>query len=176
MGDIQIHCKYDALLEVSKLRAYKKNRNQHTTAQVERLAKILEYQGLRAPVVVVGSVAGVTDGKTIAKGHCTVEAIKKNGWLSAPIVFQNFDNEEQLYAYVQSDNAIANWSELDIAGINADIGELGPDLDIDLLGLENFFIDASEKSTVKEYGSEDFQDFKHKCPKCGFEFDKFKDE
>ena len=176
MGEMKLSCKYDALVEVSKLKAYKKNRNQHTTAQVERLGKILNYQGLRAPVVVVSSVGGVEDGKTIAKGHCTVEAIKFNGWGQVPVVFQDFEDEEQLYAYVQSDNAIANWSELDIAGINADIGELGPDLDIDLLGLENFFIDASEKSTVKEYGSEDFQDFKHKCPKCGFEFDKFKDE
>lgn len=169
MGDIQIHCKYDALIEVNKLKAYKKNRNQHTTAQVERLAKILEYQGLRAPIVVVGSVGGVTDGKTIAKGHCTVEAIKQNGWSSAPVVFQNFDTDEQLYAYVQSDNAVANWSELDIAGINSDVGDLGPNFEIDLLGLQNFFIDAAEKPNgVKEYSESDFQDFKHKCPKCGF--------
>ncbi len=39
---------------------------------------------------------------------------------------------------------MAAWAELDLAGINADIVDLGPDFDIDLLGIKNFCIDMSE--------------------------------
>src|ERR1035437_2514888 len=51
----------------------------------------------------------------------------------------------QEYADVQADNAIASWAELDLSGINADIADLGPDFDIDVLGLKDFTLDVAEK-------------------------------
>jgi hypothetical protein len=129
---MMIHCKYDELVPVKSLRPYKKNRNKHPKDQIERLSKILEYQGIRAPIVV-----DAADKTTIVKGHGTLEAIKKNNWHEAPVVYQSFDSEEQRYLYVQSDNAIASWSELDLSSIHVDISELGP-FDLDLLGVENF--------------------------------------
>ena len=47
-------------------------------------------------------------------------------------------------ADVISDNAIAAWSELDMSAINDLIPDLGPDFDIDVLGIENFKIDLSQ--------------------------------
>jgi hypothetical protein len=81
----------------------------------------------------------------IAKGHGTLEAIKFNGWTHAPVVDQHFESEEQLYAYVQSDNAIAEWARLNIEGINADLPDLGPDFDIDMLGIKDFVLEPAEK-------------------------------
>lgn len=64
---------------------------------------------------------------------------------AVPVVYQGFDSEEAEYAFIQADNAIALWAELDLSGINEDIGELGPDFDIDLLGIKNFEIDVADK-------------------------------
>jgi DNA modification methylase len=134
-----IQCKYDQLINVDDLKPYPKNRNKHSKEQIERLAQILIFQGIRAPIVVSKL------SNCIVKGHGTLEAIKKNSWLKAPVVYQEFNSEEQEYAFVQSDNAIASWSELDLSGINSDLGDLGPDFDIDLLGIKDFTIDVADK-------------------------------
>jgi DNA modification methylase len=141
---MNIHCKYDELVEVGKLKAHPKNRNKHPEDQIERLAKILKYQGLRAPIVVSNR-----SGK-IVKGHGTLQAIKKNGWDKAPVVRQDFEDEDQEWLFLQSDNAIAMWAELDLKEINVDLGELGP-FDIDLLGIKDFTVTPEEKP----YGDEE---------------------
>jgi len=133
-----IHCKYDELRDVSALKAHPKNRNKHPEDQIDRLAKILKYQGLRAPIVV-----SRRSGK-IVKGHGTLQAIKKNGWKEAPVVVQDFEDDDQEWLFVQSDNAIAMWAELDLKGINADLSELGP-FDIDLIGIKDFEVEPLDK-------------------------------
>lgn len=165
---MNIHCKYDELVDIAKLKPYPKNRNQHTPDQITRLAFLLREHGVRAPVIVATSPQ-----KCIAKGHGTLEAMKLNGWTEAPVVYQEFEDEDMLYAFVQSDNAIASWAELDLAGINADLSELGP-FDLDLLGVENFVADVGEFPHF-DPGSEDEQgqlDEKQPiiCPHCGKSF------
>ena len=41
------HCKFDEMVSVSKLKPHPKNRNKHPEEQIERLSKILKYQGLQ---------------------------------------------------------------------------------------------------------------------------------
>lgn len=139
---MKIHCKYDALVPWRQLKPHPKNRNKHSPEQIERLAKLIRYQGVRAPIVVSNL------SQFIVKGHGTLMAmqdvLKTEDSVQVPVVYQDFDDEEQEYAFVQSDNAIAAWAELDLAGINADIGDLGPDFDIDLLGIKGFTLDVSE--------------------------------
>jgi DNA modification methylase len=67
-----------------------------------------------------------------------------------PVVYQNFESSESEYAFIQADNAIALWAELDLAGINADIGDLGPDFDINMLGIQDFEIDPADKYEGKD--------------------------
>lgn len=150
---MKIHCRYDRLVNIHELRAFPKNRNIHTPEQIERLAKLLRHHGVRAPIIVAKDPFNC-----IAKGHGTIDAMKLNGWTEAPIVEQEFENEDQLYSFVQSDNAIAAWSELDLSMINLDLSSLGP-FDLDLLGIENFKIDPSEIGPI--------QNEKEKCPTCG---------
>lgn len=71
-------------------------------------------------------------------------------WLEAPVSFQNYESDEQEYADVQSDNAIASWAELDLSGINFDLQELGPDFNIDLLGIKNFVLEPADKAQCDE--------------------------
>jgi len=140
---MNIHCKYDSLIKCGSLKPHPKNRNKHPEDQIERLAKILKYQGVRAPIVV-----SKRSGK-IVKGHGTLQAIKQNGWEEAPVVYQDFEDDDQEWLFVQSDNAIAMWAELDLKGINADLSELGP-FDIDLLGLKDFTVTPEEKDLGDE--------------------------
>ena len=44
-----------------------------------------------------------------------------------------------------ADNAIASWAEIDLAGVNVDIGDLGPDFNVDLLGIEGFTVEVADK-------------------------------
>lgn len=140
---MNIHCKYDSLVEVGSLKPHPKNRNKHPDDQIERLAKILKYQGVRAPIVVSRR------SNKIVKGHGTLQAIKANQWDKAPVVYQDFEDDDQEWLFVQSDNAIASWAELDLKGINADIGELGP-FDIDLIGIKDFVVEPAEKDLGDE--------------------------
>lgn len=82
-----------------------------------------------------------------------------------PIVYQDFDNDEQEYAFIQSDNAVALWAELDLSGINSDLGDLGPDFNIDMLGIKNFSLDLAEFDPDAE--DEDKKSEPRACPHCG---------
>jgi hypothetical protein len=133
---MKVHCAHDQLVPISELRSHPKNRNKHPPKQITRLAKVLEYQGFRYPVK-VSRLSGY-----VTSGHGRIEAARKNGWTEVPVNYQDYESEEQEYADVQADNAIASWAELDLSGINDDLKDLGPDFDIDLLGIENFKLDA----------------------------------
>lgn len=49
-----------------------------------------------------------------------------------------------------ADNSIASWAELDLALINSEVPDLGPDFDINMLGLEDFTLEPADKYGDKE--------------------------
>lgn len=136
-----VKCLYDDLVPISELKKafHPKNRNQHSDEQIERLAKILNYQGARYPAKISNQ------SKSITSGHGRVLAAEKAGWTHYPVNYQDYENEAQEYADLTADNAIAAWSELDFSGINSDIGDIGPDFDVELLGIKNFEIEPADK-------------------------------
>jgi DNA modification methylase len=140
---MKIHCLYDQMMPLHELEPHPKNRNKHPKDQIERLAKILQYQGFRYPIK-ISSLSG-----KITSGHGRLEAAKLLGMAQVPVVMQDYDDEVQEYADVQADNAIAAWAELDLSGINVDIGELGP-FDLDMLGLKDFRVDVAEKDAIED--------------------------
>lgn len=155
---MDIKCKYDKLVSVKSLRPHPKNRNRHPQDQIDRLVDLLSYQGIRAPIIVSNR------SSLIVKGHGTLKAIIKAGETKAPVVYQDFETEEQEYAFLQSDNAIAGWADLDFSGISIDMAELGPDLNIDMLGIKNFVVDVADKG----FDPSERPEKKHKtCPHCG---------
>lgn len=139
MSKIQIFCKYDELINPKKLKNHPKNRNKHGQDQIERLAKLYEYHDIRHPII-VSKLTGF-----IVAGHGRKLAGIRAGIKEFPVVYQDFDSTESEYAFLQSDNAIALWADLDLAGINEDLQDLGPDFDIDNLGIKNFTLDPSDK-------------------------------
>jgi len=136
---ITIHCKYDALVNSKKLKNHPKNRNKHGQDQIERLAAMYKYHGIRHPII-VSNQSGL-----IVAGHGRKLAALRAGIEEFPVEYQDFASQEAEYAFLQADNAVALWAELDIAGINEDLPELGPDFDIAMLGIKDFTLDPSEK-------------------------------
>lgn len=143
---MNIRCLYDELvpIQVLKDRFHPDNRNAHPPEQIERFAEIMAYQGVRSPVK-ISNMSGF-----ITSGHGRVLSAEFNKWDKFPVNYQDYDNYDQEYADVQSDNAIASWAEYNFAGVNMDIGSgrLGP-INVDLLGIRGFTVDRAEKvSTV----------------------------
>lgn len=136
-----IHCLYDKLVSVEQLKDKfnPNNHNLHPGDQIERLAQILNYQGWRYPIKVSKRSGFITSG------HGRLAAAIHNGWKECPVNFQDYESDEQEYADVQADNAIASWAELDLSGINTNLADLGPDFDIDLLGIKDFVLEPAEK-------------------------------
>lgn len=141
---MQIRANEIKLVSLDDIKLNPRNRNKHPKDQIDRLVDIISYQGFRNPLIISNR-----------SGHCVAGegrylAAKKLKLKQVPVIFQDFDSDEQEIAAGVSDNAIGLWSELDLSGINTDIPDLGPDFDIDLLGIKNFMIDVAEKEGLTD--------------------------
>lgn len=136
---LKINSKEIKLVETKKLKFYSRNRNKHNDEQIQRLDKIIQYQGFRVPLIV--------DKKTneVIAGNGRLEWAHKNGIKHVPVIYQTFENEDQRYAFSVSDNAIASWANLDLSTINQDIVDMGTEFDVDLLGIKDFMVEPAEK-------------------------------
>ncbi len=111
--------------------------NVHSREQIAKLAELIKFQGWRHPII-VSNQSGM-----IAAGHGRLMAAELLGLKRVPVHYQDFDSYDQEYAFMVSDNAISEWSTLDLGKINAKL----PDLelpDVDLLGIQDFTVDPSE--------------------------------
>lgn len=133
-----------AWVEVSSLKPHPKNPNKHTDDQIERLAKLMRYQGFRSPIV-VSNLSGY-----IVAGHGRLLAAKKLKLEKVPVSFQDFSDHEQEYAHMTADNAIAEWATLDLGNINEELESLGPDFDLDFLGIKDFELEPADKYADKD--------------------------
>lgn len=148
---------------------YEKNMHIHSDEQIDRLCELIKYQGFRNPLILERGT------NRIAVGHGRLMAAKKLGLENVPVMYQDFENEEQFYAYVVSDNAIGkdSWAHLDLSKINKDIIDLGPELNLDMLGLKDFVVEPMdfEPGTIDDQGKLDELEPKWvKCPSCGSSF------
>jgi hypothetical protein len=165
---MEIKAKDIRLVDVDSLIPNPKNNNKHPKEQIERLAKLIKYQGFRNPLV-VSNRSGF-----VLCGHGRIEAAKLAGLKQVPVMYQDFENEAQEYAYLTSDNAIASWADLDLSMVTDHLTDFGPEFtDIELLGIQSI---ESLKDVFFEEGSMEDQgqlDQKQmtKCPNCGEEFD-----
>jgi hypothetical protein len=159
MKTIQIHCKYDELIEPKKLKESPLNRNKHGSDQIERLAELYEYHGVRHPII-VSKRSGF-----IVAGHGRRLAAIRAKIKEFPVVYQEFDSHEAEYSFVQSDNSISAWSELDLSAINNDLQDLGPDFDLKMLGIKNFSLDFNQLDFNPN--AEEKEKKSKVCPHCG---------
>lgn len=130
MGNLKIKCEYTELVKTNQLIENPKNANKHTKEQIDRLAKILDFQGWRHPII-VSKRSGF-----ICAGHGRLLAAKQLEQETVPVDYQDFITEAEEYAFLVADNEIARWAELDEEKFLADLKDI--DLgDIELLGMKD---------------------------------------
>jgi len=159
-ANVEIKAKNISLVKIGNLKEHPKNPNKHGSDQIDRLVKIIKSQGFRSPVV-VSNLSGY-----VVAGHGRLMAAKRLKLKELPVMYQDFDNEEMEYAHMVADNSLGEWSFLDLGQINQEVENLGPDFNIELLGIKNFALDISEHGFSPPADFE--SDKKHKvCPHCG---------
>jgi DNA modification methylase len=131
MSEIEIKSKEIKIIPIEQITEHPKNANRHSIEQIERLCKLIRYQGFRSPLI-ISKRSGF-----LVSGHGRKMAAEKLGLKELPCVYQDFENEAQEYAYVISENEIARWAELDKHSVYTELKDLDLE-DIELLGLEDF--------------------------------------
>lgn len=165
---MKIDCAYDEIIDLHKIIPNPRNANKHPEKQIEMLAKIIDYQGQRAPIVVSKRSGFIT------KGHGRLAAIQKLGWEKAAVDFQDYESEAQEHADMIADNKIAELADPDALMINELALEMPSDFDFELLGIEDFSpnIPSFEPGDLDEQGKLDqLKPMFCKCPECNHAFD-----
>lgn len=166
--NIPIYCCYDKEVEVSKLIPNPKNPNKHPEEQIKLLAKIIEKNGWRNPIV-VSRQSGY-----IVKGHGRLLAAELLKCKTVPVDYQDYENESLEMADLMADNRIAELSTNDKRKLlnlfeEFDTGEVDFDLsgysEDDYKKLAHSFDEFELKEDEQE--EEDSSEKYVICPNCG---------
>lgn len=157
---------------VDQLIPYERNSRKHSSEQIERIARSIEEFGFTNPILVDG-----TNG--IIAGHGRLMAARKLGLSEVPVIQLDHLTEEQKRAYIIADNRLAELSEWDDDILKSELFELQEfGFDLELTGFDDSFlipvnepVKGKDYTGSKEINEDDFKEFDHVCPKCGFEFD-----
>lgn len=141
---IKIDCAYDKMVDVNNLIPHKDNPNKHPKRQIELLAKIIKYQGFRHAITVS------TRSGFIVGGHGRLAAAELLGLKKVPVDYQDFEDEAQEYAHLIADNKISELAEHDDKIMLDKILSDFPDIDLELLGLDDFILPSTEEQQDAE--------------------------
>jgi DNA modification methylase len=128
---MKINCSYTKLVPISELKPNPKNRNFHPEKQIKVLARIIEKNGQRSPVV-VSNRSGY-----IIKGHARLEALKLLNVPECAVDYQDYETEADEYRDMIADNEISRYAEFDTTQFLNDIKDL-PNVDFEDFGLLDF--------------------------------------
>lgn len=102
-----VHCNFNEMVSIEKIVPNPKNPNGHSAAQVDLLSEIIKHRGWRNPIQ-VSKLSGF-----VVAGHCRLAAAKKLGLDSAPVDFQDFEDEADEWSHMIADNRVAELSDMD---------------------------------------------------------------
>ncbi len=153
---------------INELMPYAKNSRKHSDFQINKIKKSISEFGFTNPILID------QDGGIIA-GHARVLAAMALNLEEVPCIELGHLTNLQKKAYIIADNQLALISDWDVDFLRDEILELkNENYEIDLLGFDKNLFDDHEKESKdnsKELDAKDFQEFDHKCPKCGHEYD-----
>jgi hypothetical protein len=144
---MKILCKYDELLPLHKIIPNPKNPNEHSTDSTDFLAKNIDYQGIRWPII-ISNRSGF-----IAAGHGRLYAAQQLKYASFPVVYQDFETEAQEYEFLVADNKLAEFSSTNEDLVLKALKDL-PEIKIDMLAMPGLE-DSIDDEAVKEGNTED---------------------
>lgn len=168
-GAPAVCCAFDAMVGIDKLIPNPRNPNQHPPAQIALLAKVIVYQGWRAPIVV-----SKRSGFVVA-GHGRLQAARILGLSEVPVDFQDFPSEADEHSHMISDNRLAELAESDEAVLRELLSELkSADFSMDLTGFDATALDALLTLPVDPEPPAEFPEAdeniptEYTCPKCRY--------
>lgn len=124
---VEVRCSYTEMVPLEKVVPHPRNPNRHPESQVRALARVIQHQGWRAPIVV-----SARSGFVIS-GHGRLEAARMLALESVPVDRQEFSSEADEWAHLVADNRIAELAEMDKAaleGLLVDLEAGGVDLSL----------------------------------------------
>ena len=132
--------------DVVGLIPHPKNPNRHPAKQIELLARVIQHQGWRNPIV-VSKRSGF-----IVAGHGRLMAAEKMGVQMVPVDLQEFETEADELAHLAADNRIAELAEMDQDQLEELLTELEgiEDFDFELSGFERASLDDLLEEAVEE--------------------------
>jgi ParB-like chromosome segregation protein Spo0J len=115
------------------LKPHPQNPNRHPKEQIERLARLIEYHGWRAPIT-VSNQSGF-----VIRGHCRWEAGKVLGCLKGPVDYQDYASEAQELEDLMADNYIQELAFFDVEQAAQNVRGLAemPGFDPELMAAQN---------------------------------------
>ena len=129
---MKTRCKYSRMAPIAEVIPNPRNPNTHPETQIDLLAKILDFQGWRIPIV-VSKLSGF-----VVRGHGRLLAAQKLGLKKVPVDEQAYENEAQEWADLVADNRIAELAEMDRSALKDIIEELDTgEMDLDLTGFNS---------------------------------------
>lgn len=171
----QVSAKKIELWPLSRLLPYERNARTHSPEQVAQIAASIQEFGFTNPILV-----GSDDG--ILAGHGRLAAAKDLGMTQVPVIVLNHLSPAQRQAYVIADNQLALNAGWDMSLLQQEVMSLNfADFDLDLLGFnekelaglldpEGINEPTKDYNGAEEFSENEFSEFEHKCPRCGFEF------
>lgn len=173
MEKVKILCTFAKLVPIEKLVEHPRNPNRHPDKQLELLAKVIQVQGFRRPIV-VSNRSGF-----VIVGHGRLQAARLAGMDAVPVDYQDYENEAEEWADMVADNKIASMADFDNEALANMFEELN-DFDEELFGMVQHDIDklmgrierAEQENKAQEIKLDVFDEekFEHVCPRCGFRF------
>lgn len=163
------------LWPVNRLIPYERNARTHSPEQVAQIAASIQEFGFTNPILVDSD-----DG--ILAGHGRLAAAKDLALDQVPVIVLDHLSPAQRRAYVLADNKLAlnaRWDEellqqelakLQIEDFNLDVIGFSEEEIAKLLDPEGIDKAVKEYEGAEEFGEDEFSEFEHKCPRCGFEF------
>ncbi len=153
-------------LPPDSLKPYKKNARVHSVKQIEQIAASIQEFGFTSPVI-------IDENKNVIAGHGRLEAAKVLNMESVPCVEVRGLTKTQRRKLVIADNKIAENATWDWDVLKSELIDLGDFKNTGMTKYDYDWIVSKDQfySSVKEYSEKDFSEFKHKCPRCKFEFD-----
>ncbi len=104
---IRYECRYDELVEIGNIQRNPSNPNRHSTEQIQRLARVIERNGWRNPLV-VSKRSGY-----LVKGEGRLLASLSLGLEVVPVEYQDYATDDEEWSDLIADNKMSELSVQD---------------------------------------------------------------
>lgn len=142
--NIEVRCAFTRMAPIAELKPNPRNPNHHSEHQIKLLAKVIQFQGWRSPVVV-----SKRSGFVVA-GHGRLQAAKLLQLAEVPIDLQEFASEADEMAHLVADNRLSELAEIDDEELAAILKDVEGKVDSELMGFT-----AEELSKLTSYSEPD---------------------